>query len=139
AGSTPRGPPPAERGLPIASEPIRAAERTLGHARSDELTGEADRIGRLSSIREIVFGTQDGLVSTFAVVAGLAAAGVGHLVVLLGGLVSAVAGVLSMLIGTFLAARAQRQPHETELERERRELGGQSGGGGGGPVAARGA
>jgi VIT1/CCC1 family predicted Fe2+/Mn2+ transporter len=37
--------------------------------------------------------------------------------------VSAVAGVLSMSIGTFLASRAQRQLHETELERERREIG----------------
>jgi vacuolar iron transporter family protein len=55
-------------------------------------------------------------------VAGLAAAGVGHLVVLLGGLVSAVAGVLAMSIGTFLASRAQRQLYETELERERREI-----------------
>ena len=120
---TPRVPTPAERGLPTASEPVRVAERVPGHARTDELAGEAERIGRLSSIREVVFGAQDGLVSTFAVVAGLAAAGVGHLVVLLGGLVSAVAGVLSMSIGTFLASRAQRQLHETELERERREIG----------------
>src|SRR5436190_2038791 len=83
---------------------------------------ESARIERLSSIREVVFGAQDALVSTFAVVAGLAAAGVGHLVVLLGGLVSAVAGVLAMSIGTFLASRAQRQLYETELERERREI-----------------
>jgi VIT1/CCC1 family predicted Fe2+/Mn2+ transporter len=87
-----------------------------------ELATEAERIGGLSAIREVVFGAQDGLVSTFAVVAGLAAAGVGPLVVLLGGLVSAMAGVLSMSIGTFLASRAQRQLYETELERERGEI-----------------
>jgi len=87
-----------------------------------ELVTESGRIERLSSIREVVFGAQDGLVSTFAVVAGLAAAGVGYLVVLLGGLVSAMAGVLSMSIGTFLASRAQRQLYESELERERREI-----------------
>jgi vacuolar iron transporter family protein len=119
---TPRVPTPAERGLPIASEPIRATERVPGHARTDELAGEAERIGRLSSIREVVFGAQDGLVSTFAVVAGLAAAGVGPLVVLLGGAVSAMAGVLSMSIGTFLSSRAQRQLYERELDRERREI-----------------
>ena len=60
--------------------------------------------------------------STFAVVAGLAAAGMDHLVVLLGGLVSAVAGVLSMSIGTFLASRAQGQLHTAELAREQREI-----------------
>lgn len=96
------------------------SERRAAHV--SELQTESTRIERLSSIREIVFGAQDALVSTFAVVAGLAAAGVGHLVVLLGGLVSAVAGVLAMSIGTFLASRAQRQLYETELERERREI-----------------
>lgn len=87
-----------------------------------ELQSEPGRIERLSSIREVVFGAQDGLVSTFAVVAGLAAAGAHHLVVLLAGTVSAMAGVLSMSIGTFLSSRAQRQVYEAELARERREI-----------------
>ena len=87
-----------------------------------ELQTEPQRIARLSSIREVVFGAQDGLVSTFAVVAGLAAAEVGHLVVLLGGAISAAAGVLSMSIGTFLSSRAQRRVYEAELARERREI-----------------
>jgi vacuolar iron transporter family protein len=97
--------------------------RVDGRSHMSELATEPGRIERLASIREVVFGAQDGLVSTFAVVAGLAAAGVGNLVVLLGGAVSAVAGVLSMSIGTFLASRAQRQLYETELARERREIG----------------
>ncbi len=98
-----------------------AGRRSDGRSVS-ELHSEPERIGRLSSIREVVFGAQDGLVSTFAVVAGLAAAGVGHLVIILGGAVSAVAGVLSMSIGTFLASRAQRQLYDAELDRERREI-----------------
>ena len=96
--------------------------RMDGRAHMSELDTEPRRIERLASIREVVFGAQDGLVSTFAVVAGLAAAGVGPLVVLLGGAVSAMAGVLSMSIGTFLSSRAQRQLYERELERERREI-----------------
>jgi rubrerythrin/VIT1/CCC1 family predicted Fe2+/Mn2+ transporter len=98
-----------------------AARRADGRGVS-ELHTEQARIERLSSIREVVFGAQDGLVSTFAVVAGLAAAELGHLVIILGGAVSAVAGVLSMSIGTFLASRAQRQVHDAELDRERREI-----------------
>ena len=131
--ATPRAAPvvPAAPARPaVTAEPIapghaaaasisRAAERAHPPG---ELGTESKRIERLASIREVVFGAQDGLVSTFAVVAGLAAAGVGPLVVLLGGLVSAVAGVLSMSIGTFLAARAQRQLYEHELDRERREI-----------------
>ena len=96
--------------------------RMDGRAHVGELDTEPARIDRLASIREVVFGAQDGLVSTFAVVAGLAAAGVGALVVLLGGAVSAMAGVLSMSIGTFLSSRAQRQLYERELDRERREI-----------------
>jgi len=96
--------------------------RMDGRAHMSELDTEPKRIERLGSIREVVFGAQDGLVSTFAVVAGLAAAGVGPLVVLLGGAVSAMAGVLSMSIGTFLSSRAQRQLYERELARERREI-----------------
>jgi len=96
--------------------------RMDGRAHMSELDTEPRRIERLGSIREIVFGAQDGLVSTFAVVAGLAAAGVGPLVVFLGGAVSAMAGVLSMSIGTFLSSRAQRQLYERELARERREI-----------------
>ena len=120
----PRPPAAAERAPVSAPYASRVSERGVPSPapRTDELATEPDRIGRLSSIREVVFGAQDGLVSTFAVVAGLAATGVGHAVVLLAGLVSAAAGVLSMSIGTFLASRAQRQLHETELERERREI-----------------
>src|SRR5262249_35431419 len=99
-----------------------AMRRLDGRAHMSELDTEPGRIERLASIREVVFGAQDGLVSTFAVIAGLAAAGVGPLVVLLGGAVSAMAGVLSMSIGTFLSSRAQRQLYERELDRERREI-----------------
>jgi VIT1/CCC1 family predicted Fe2+/Mn2+ transporter len=117
--ATVRTPEPIPPGHSMAGATTRPAER---NDHPNELATEAKRIGRLASIREVVFGAQDGLVSTFSVVAGLAAAGVGPVVVLLGGLVSAVAGVLSMSIGTFLAARAQRQLYEHELERERREI-----------------
>jgi len=117
---------PARRaeGAVVAGGGVTAAtmRRMDGRAHMSELETEPKRIERLASIREVVFGAQDGLVSTFAVVAGLAAAGVGPLVVLLGGAVSAMAGVLSMSIGTFLSSRAQRQLYERELDRERREI-----------------
>src|SRR5881628_2437356 len=132
-----RAPAPAPAIAAATAAPARRAEgavsagggvmaatmrRMDGRAHMSELDTEPRRIERLGSIREVVFGAQDGLVSTFAVVAGLAAAGVGPLVVLLGGAVFAMAGVLSMSIGTFLSSRAQRQLYERELDRERREI-----------------
>ena len=107
---------------PPGSGVTAAAMRRDGQAHLAELESEAGRIERLSSIREVVFGAQDGLVSTFAVVAGLVAAGVGPVVVLLGGAVAAIAGVLSMSIGVFLSSRAERQLYESEVARERREI-----------------
>ncbi|MBI4270475.1 MAG: VIT1/CCC1 transporter family protein [Candidatus Rokubacteria bacterium] len=124
-GAQPAAPAPA-RAVPRAAPPppgAPAASAPAGRAHHmGELETEAGRVERLGSIREIVFGAQDGLVSTLAVVAGLAAAGVGHLVVLLAGAVSAVAGILSMSIGTYLSSRAQRQVYEAELAREGREI-----------------
>ena len=129
AASLPPLPPvtmPAPREAPGVSTGAGVTAATMrrmdGRAHMSELDTEPTRIERLASIREVVFGAQDGLVSTFAVVAGLAAAGVGAVVVLLGGAVSAVAGVLSMSIGTFLSSRAQRQLYEREVHRERREI-----------------
>jgi vacuolar iron transporter family protein len=119
ASNAPREPGVTPRGGGVTAAAVR---RMDGRAHMSELDTEPRRIERLASIREVVFGAQDGLVSTFAVVAGLAAAGVGPLVVLLGGAVSAMAGVLSMSIGTFLSSRAQRQLYERELDRERREI-----------------
>ena len=117
--TAPRRAPGAVAGGGVTAAAMR---RMDGRAHMSELDTEPARIERLASIREVVFGAQDGLVSTFAVIAGLAAAGVGPLVVLLGGAVSAMAGVLSMSIGTFLSSRAQRQLYERELDRERREI-----------------
>ncbi|HEU4366654.1 MAG TPA: VIT1/CCC1 transporter family protein [Methylomirabilota bacterium] len=119
APGEPARPTTGDHALSVARSAVPPGQTARGLS---ELTTEAPRIERLSSIREVVFGAQDGLVSTFAVVAGLAAAGVGSVVVFLGGLVSATAGVLSMSMGTFLASRAQRQLYESELERERREI-----------------
>jgi VIT1/CCC1 family predicted Fe2+/Mn2+ transporter len=118
AAPAPDGAATAQSHGAIGSEILKAA----GRRHAAELEREPDRIERLSSIREIVFGAQDGLVSTFAVVAGLAAAGAANVVVILAGAVSAVAGILSMSIGTFLSSRAQRQLYEAELAREQREI-----------------
>jgi VIT1/CCC1 family predicted Fe2+/Mn2+ transporter/rubrerythrin len=122
-GSTPAAARRVEGAVATSGGVTAASMRRMdGRAHMSELATEPGRIERLASIREVVFGAQDGLVSTFAVIAGLAAAGVGPLVVVLGGAVSAMAGVLSMSIGTFLSSRAQRQLYERELDRERREI-----------------
>jgi len=87
-----------------------------------EIEGERERIARLAGIREVVFGGQDGLISTTTLVAGIAATTTQNAVVLVAGTIAAIAGALSMAVGSYLASRAQRQLYESELANEQREI-----------------
>ena len=76
-------------------------------------------------IRQIVYGGNDGIVTTFAVVAGfagLAAEGtaeVGVLAVLLFGLANLFADATAMGLGEFLSARSEQDVYRAIRERER--------------------
>ncbi len=79
-----------------------------------------DRIARLSRIRELVFGGQDGLLSTLGILTGLATASAGTTAIVVAGFAAAAAGALSMSTGAWLASRAENQLFESEIRRERR-------------------
>ena len=96
---------------PESGEPLR--RRVLA---------ERDRIARLSRIRELVLGFQDGLLVPLAVVTGLAGADVASSTVLVGGLAEAAAGALAMGTGAFLASQAENQLFRTEIADEEAEL-----------------
>ena len=76
---------------------------------------------RLANIREIVFGVQDGVLTTAGVLAGLSGAVSVRSQVILAALASTVAGALSMGAGAYLGARAESAVLRSELERVRRE------------------
>jgi len=73
-------------------------------------------------IREVVFGMNDGLVSTVGFVAGVTGSISESRMVLLTGMASITAGALSMAMGGYLASKSQREFFEKELKRERREI-----------------
>lgn len=77
---------------------------------------------RLTNIREVVFGGQDGLVTTATVVAGIAASGVGGNIVLLAGVIAALGGTISMATGAFTSSKATAQVAQAEVEHEIREI-----------------
>lgn len=60
------------------------------------------------SIREIVFGTEDGVVQNMALIAGMVGATLSSGVIVLAGSINAIAGVLSMSMGTYLSSQAER-------------------------------
>jgi vacuolar iron transporter family protein len=63
-------------------------------------------------VRELIYGANDGIITTFAVVAGVAGGGLSLRVVLIIGAANLVADGLSMAVGNYLAIRS----HESVLE-----------------------
>ncbi|WP_193142425.1 MULTISPECIES: VIT1/CCC1 transporter family protein [unclassified Meridianimarinicoccus] len=101
---------------------------------------EEHGLGRLQEfLKQIVYGGNDGIVTTFAIVAGFAgasaegAAQIGALAVLVFGLANLFADAVSMGLGEFLSTRSQRDLYvsqrrvelaelRTNPEQERREI-----------------
>jgi hypothetical protein len=84
--------------------------------------GERARIARLSRIRELVLGGQDGLLVPLGVVTGLAGAAVGTTAIVVGGVAEAAAGALAMGTGAWLSSRAENQLFRSEIEAEEAEM-----------------
>lgn len=73
-------------------------------------------------MRELVFGSLDGLIVPLGVVSGVAG-GVGDSrAVIVAGIAEAFAGALSMGAGEFIAGRSEAQVHQTEVRRELEEM-----------------
>lgn len=108
-----------------ASRPAPALTTTDGPARA-RLRAEHG-LGRFSgSLREIIYGGNDGIVTTFAVVAGFAGAGsggvalVGSIAVLLFGLANLLADATAMGLGAFLSGRSAHDVYVSARDAELR-------------------
>jgi vacuolar iron transporter family protein len=73
-------------------------------------------------LRPAVFGAMDGLVSNFALIAGVAGGGVDRTVIVLAGLAGLAAGAFSMAAGEYTSVAAQAELAEAEIAVEREEL-----------------
>lgn len=74
------------------------------------------------TMRQMVFGMNDGLVATIGLVAGLIFAGSSKGVVLGATLAAIIAAVASMALGSYLSTRTEVQYHEAQIRRETREI-----------------
>jgi VIT1/CCC1 family predicted Fe2+/Mn2+ transporter len=87
------------------------------------------QIGRLQEyLKQIVYGGNDGIVTTFAVVAGFAgfgaegAATIGGIAVLLFGLANLFADATAMGLGEFLSSRSEQDVYRATREKELHEI-----------------
>jgi VIT1/CCC1 family predicted Fe2+/Mn2+ transporter len=74
------------------------------------------------AIREVIFGMNDGLITTLCFLAGVSSAITHGGVVVLAGLAEVMAGALSMALGAYLSTKAQREFFAQEIAHERREI-----------------
>ncbi len=77
---------------------------------------------RLNWLRAGVLGANDGIVSTAAVVVGVAAATADVVPVLLAGSAAVVGGAVSMALGEYVSVSSQRDSEHALVEKERQEL-----------------
>lgn len=119
-GSEPTDPDQA-RHRPPTGEPSSVEDYPVGWIAA-RIDADRKQISLLGEIREIVFGAQDGLVSTLAVVATVAGATNDQLTILIAGLASAIAGIFSMSIGEYLGSKSQGEIFGTWIEEERHEV-----------------
>lgn len=76
----------------------------------------------ISAIREIVFGVEDGMVSTLGVLVGIAIGTNSHFVVIISGFVVIVVESISMGVGSYLSTKSVREIVERKLKEEETEL-----------------
>ena len=86
------------------------------------LADERRKASLLGEIREAIFGAQDGLVSTLAVVSTVAGASSERHVVLIAGIASGLAGIFSMAAGEYIGSKSQREIFDAQIVDERMEV-----------------
>jgi vacuolar iron transporter family protein len=87
-----------------------------------QIFGEKARIDRLSRIRQLVFGSLDGLLVPLGVVSGVAGGTNSTQAVIIAGIAEAFAGALSMGAGEFISGRSEAQVQQTEIAKELAEI-----------------
>jgi VIT1/CCC1 family predicted Fe2+/Mn2+ transporter len=83
---------------------------------------EHHRTARVGWLRAAVLGANDGIVSTAALIVGVAAAGTEPKTILLSGLAGLLAGAMSMAAGEYVSVHTQSDAENADLRKERAEL-----------------
>lgn len=98
---------------PNLSDSTDSSKERLGR-----LFQERDRVNRLSRVRQLVFGSLDGLLVPLGVVSGVAGGTGDARAVIVAGLAEAFAGALSMGAGEYISGRSEAQVQRAEIVKE---------------------
>ena len=86
------------------------------------LDKEPFRVANLGRLREVVFGAQDGIISTVALTTSVAIAVGTNATVLVAGLAAAAAGMISMAAGAYLGSKAEEDVRQAAIARQISDL-----------------
>src|SRR5689334_12268418 len=92
------------------------------HSVKQRLFAERMRIEQLGRVRQLVFGSLDGLLVPLGVVSAVAGGTGNTQAVIVAGIAEAFAGALSMGAGEFISGRSGAQVQRSEIEKERQEI-----------------
>jgi VIT1/CCC1 family predicted Fe2+/Mn2+ transporter len=118
--------------VPVVHVPVPATEATVvvtpaghrsGRPRDIAKSERWHHAGRSGTLRAVIFGVSDGLVSNLALVMGVAGASGGQgSFILLAGVAGLLAGAFSMAAGEYISMQSQRELFERQIALERAEL-----------------
>lgn len=104
------------RTLPELQAEHKPAPRSRHHKPSSEAS---EHSAVRNYVRDLVLGFNDGLVSVYAVVAGVAGAAFATREIAIAGMAAATAGALSMGLGEYISTKSQSEYYAAEAQRER--------------------
>lgn len=109
---------PARDGKTLADLKSEHAVPPRGPIHDEE--GEQPRFRNY--VRDLILGFNDGVVSVYALVAGVAGAAFSSSSIAVAGVAATAAGALSMGIGEYISTKSQAQYYESEARRERAHI-----------------
>ena len=80
------------------------------------------RLEKRRSIREVVFGMQDGILTTLGIITGVGVAEGDRAAVFISGFLALLAGALSMGVGEYLGRKSEREVVQATIDMEKREM-----------------
>ena len=104
------------RGDMAAAAEVHASERITEAAKEEHGGAGSQYIG------DLVYGGLDGIITTFAVVSGVAGAQLGTPIILILGLANLFADGFSMATGAYLSSKSEQEYYEREWQREAWEV-----------------
>ena len=89
---------------------------------AQENVEKAEEWHKRVNLREIVFGFNDGTVSTLALLAGVTGGALSLAQILVAGLSGIAAGAISMAIGAYISSKSEIEHYRSEIKREQEEI-----------------